>query len=517
MASIDSSQKVALPPTTEGKIRAEIEQYGRLIREMERRGGSKEQTSLLWMEIATRKDLYRVLTGETYEPPLDASRNDKVPLTKLFQALSGYSWARNEGWVGQEKTLLRPAIGIFEAEASLFDGVTISKFGTGKFLQTNTSALDFTGNGLDGSLPGSIGEVGGLKHLVLRHNLISGGLPASIRMLDNLHTLNLSSNLLSGQLETDVFENFQKLLVLDLSFNKFSGNIPPNFFSTMKKIVTLNLAGNNFTGALPDSICLMTELQTIQVQNNDFTGAIPSEMSELVQLREANLSCNKFTSGLGAFSGCERLTRLQLNNNQIDNHFDPHLSELAMLDLLYLQNNHIRGYIPPEIGNLRNLRFFNASNNKLFGQLPKEIAQCTKLQALLLSGNDLTGPVPISIAALTNLRDLTLFSCIPAENSETKRQLRPRRFANLYVTSQILRLNSNIYDEKHLYGEDRASFETSSVKSFYDNFHHHIKGKHGAAGEDGDDNATLMTHNSVNSYLSTEKAVAKDVISFMHK
>lgn len=288
------------------------------------------------------EDLFRMLTGETYEPPLDASRNDKVPLTKLFYALKGFSWARNDGWIGQEKTLLRPSIGIFDTEAALFAGVTISRFGTGKFLQTNISSIDFTGNGLDGTLPVNIGDMAGLKHVILQQNLIGGGLPANIRMLDNLHSLNLSSNLLSGRLESDVFENFQKIHVLDLSFNKFYGDIPPNFFSAMVKITSLNLAGNFLTGSLPDSICLLTELQSLRLQNNYFTGAIPSEMSELVHLRDVNLSCNRLSSGLGAFDRCRHLVRLQLNNNQISNHFDPYLSNLDMLDILYIQNNNIR-------------------------------------------------------------------------------------------------------------------------------------------------------------------------------
>lgn len=167
---------------------------------------------------------------------------------------------------------------------------------------------------------------------------------------------------------------------------------------------------------------------------------------------------------------------------------------------------------------MRKLRFLNASNNKLHGQLPQEIAQCTKLMSLLLAGNDLTGPVPTSISGLVNLCDFSLFACIPAENSETKRQSNPLRFTNLYVKSQELKLNSNIYDEEHLYGDTRKSFETISVKSFHDNFHGHIKRKCGKEFEDGlDDGSTIVTHNSVNSYLSTEKNVIKDIISFIHK
>jgi len=296
----DASALIALPDPW-WKIGMEIEKYQRLISEMEKKGANSENTALLWMEVATRKDQYRVLTGNTYNPILDAPRSEKYALGKLFLHLRGFSWGKKKGWIGQTKTMLRPELQPLEAEASAYQGIKIGKTlipgGKKTDFFTYVEEFDLRGVGCDGTLPAYVGDLTKCKFLNMNWNLLKGQLPRELRCLESLTSLNLSGNQLTGSLDPESFECLVALKTLDLSFNLLDGSIP-NVFNHMKKLSMLNLSGNRLTGCLPESLSCLRGLEILKLNGNMLTGEIPDSFTCLTHLVEVNLSQNQFTKGI---------------------------------------------------------------------------------------------------------------------------------------------------------------------------------------------------------------------------
>lgn len=93
--------------------------------------------------------------------------------------------------------------------------------------------LDF--NGLNGTLPASLGDLRGLQDLDLEFNLLSGPLPSSISSLPALVQLGLGGNLFSGRFPEEMCDSV-------LARISAAGN------GTKKPC---DLSGNNFECPLP--------------------------------------------------------------------------------------------------------------------------------------------------------------------------------------------------------------------------------------------------------------------------
>ena len=76
--------------------------------------------------------------------------------------------------------------------------------------------------------------------------------------------------------------------------------------------------------------------------------------------------------------------------------------------VLDLEDNDLTAEIPSELGNLTNLDSLNLSYNELTGEIPSELGNLTNLTALVLDSNQLTGPIPPELGNLTNLTVLWL-------------------------------------------------------------------------------------------------------------
>ena len=77
---------------------------------------------------------------------------------------------------------------------------------------------------------------------------------------------------------------------------------------------------------------------------------------------------------------------------------------------LELNINQLTGPIPAALGNLTNLRTLNLHGNELTGTIPVELGDLTNLWYLFLSSNELTGTIPVELGDLTNLQHLWLFN-----------------------------------------------------------------------------------------------------------
>ncbi|KAF5191241.1 Strubbelig-receptor family [Thalictrum thalictroides] len=133
-------------------------------------------------------------------------------------------------------------------------------------LPPNAQHIDFSGNGMTGTVPYSISLMSDLKHLDLGHNLLKGEM-------------------------SDMFGKMPKLNYMDLSDNQLSGNLPKSFGS-LSSLKTLNLQNNKFSG--PIDVLAKLPLEQLNVENNGFTGAVPKKLQGIATIQTGG---NSFTSG----------------------------------------------------------------------------------------------------------------------------------------------------------------------------------------------------------------------------
>ena len=284
--------RTLLLPRLVRQLALESENYEKRIKEGEKLGNvPKSDLKMMWMETITKKDLFKTNTGLTYEFPLEVTRNEKLVLMKIFQDLSGFSWSRNFGWIGQGLAKGRLEICVFEASSSLYDGISTIRVSESRETVGNVQRIELGGVGCSGTLPQSLSQLEECTFLCMNWNLITGNLPRQLGNLTKMLHLDLSGNALTGQLDVESFQALTSLRTLDLSFNCFEGCIPDAFYS-MTQLTLLNLSGNFLTGSLPSSLSQLTALQDLRLYSNQLSGAIPSTFSALQQLQRVNLSQN---------------------------------------------------------------------------------------------------------------------------------------------------------------------------------------------------------------------------------
>ncbi len=104
----------------------------------------------------------------------------------------------------------------------------------------------------------------------------------------------------------------------------------------------------------------------------------------------------------------DRVTALNLGNNQLEGPIPPELGNLSLLEFLDLDLNGLSGAIPQELGNLARLEFLTLYGNGLSGLIPTELANLSELESLYLGENQFSGPIPPSLGDLDSLLALIL-------------------------------------------------------------------------------------------------------------
>ena len=104
-----------------------------------------------------------------------------------------------------------------------------------------------------------------------------------------------------------------------------------------------------------------------------------------------------------------RVTRLELNINQLTGPIPAALGNLTNLRTLNLHGNELTGTIPVELGDLTNLWHLFLSSNELTGTIPVELGDLTNLQHLWLFNNMLTGEIPAALNGMAHLQFLYLY------------------------------------------------------------------------------------------------------------
>ncbi len=238
-------------------------------------------------------------------------------------------------------------------------------------------------NGLQGDIPGSIGNLSGVEEIDLSNNELKGPIPPELAALSNLRDLYLSSNLLTGSIPPQL-SDLSNLRDLELYFNLLTGSIPPQL-GDLSNLQELVLAYNQLEGEIPPELAALQNLDMLELSSNQLEGTIPPELGQL-----------------------PNLSALFLSDNQLSGKIPPELGNLPHLGLLYLDSNQLVGTIPPELSNPPYFRELHLADNRLCGAIPSSFGNFSQLSELALSGNQLRGEIPVELTNLTSLTSLSL-------------------------------------------------------------------------------------------------------------
>lgn len=443
---------------------ADVAAYERKIKRMERDGATKNELTMVWMEIVTKKTIFKQLSSILYDSIFEVKRIERDVVRRFFIDLDGFTWKNGQGWLGQSSTMTREGIGILESPVCLYHGLQVER----KTAQdAAVTSVQLAGQGCSGQLPSQI-LFEHCRVMDLAQNSLTGPL-SSMSSMKSLQTLNLSGNGLSGTLAVASLHLNHALTHLDLSFNDLSGPIP-EMFQDMPRLRSLNLAGNSFDGPLPHSLCNLLELEELRLHNNLLSGALLPDFAQLHSLRHINISQNMFSGTVNVlFESSTQLEVVQANNNQFSGRIHgPTLARAgSQLTVLQLQHNSLSGQFPEEFCLLKRLKILNLSHNQMRGLLPDAIGTMSSLEVLLLDGNHFRGPVPLSLAQLeSKLRDFTLFKDFPAEWSQPPRAFHKQSFNRIYSVGPSFGVDSVHWNFKRVYGRERSIADDDTVTLF---------------------------------------------------
>uniref|UniRef100_A0ACD6AA56 Uncharacterized protein n=1 Tax=Avena sativa TaxID=4498 RepID=A0ACD6AA56_AVESA len=303
-------------------------------------------------------------------------------------------------------------------------------------LNEELTVLDFSNNGLIGSLPICIYALPYLAVLNLRGNSLVGSIPSELCQLKNLMFLDMSRNNLSGPIHC-----LPNLQYLHLSENRFNGTFPfPLSLGT--NTYTMDLRRNQFSGILPNMMLkAFPQLKVLLLERNLFEGMIPNDICHLKHLRLLDLSHNKLSGKLPSCLSSMGLDgdfhHFQYDDNTSKIYIEPTRSDelkdrlakhmnffgqpdqeefmtksrqeyykgdiLNYMSGLDFSSNQLSGSIPEGIGDMQWLRALNFSNNHFDGSIPNSLSNLSDLESLDLSFNNLTGQIPAELIALQSL------------------------------------------------------------------------------------------------------------------
>ncbi|XP_074576136.1 uncharacterized protein LOC141832540 [Curcuma longa] len=298
--------------------------------------------------------------------------------------------------------------------------------------------LDISGNNLAGhQIPSSIGSLTQLQHLYLRSCGFKGEIPYQLGNLSHLRDLSLFDNHIFGKIPAS-FVHLRNLQFLDLDINNISGVIPedignlknieglllgdnqiegviPKSIGNLSKMSILDLSGNKIVGGLPETIGNLTVLQRLGLFSNQISGKIPDSIGNLLQLELLDIAVNNISGWIPDTLGslCN-LSAIQLADNSMTGRVVEFFEQLSRckdnrLSYLDLNNNQFSGPFPSHIERLQGLFYLNLGYNQLSGSVPTSLGKLSALAVLYLSSNYLVGDITEAhFANLTILYDIDI-------------------------------------------------------------------------------------------------------------
>jgi Leucine-rich repeat (LRR) protein len=163
---------------------------------------------------------------------------------------------------------------------NFFTGTIPSEFGN--FDSGNMKRLALQENQLDGSIPSTLGRLGGkITELLLGNNGLSYSIPSELGRLTSLTEFDISHNALTGSIPSTV-GNLSDLMTLDMGTNRLDGKVPSEL-GRLIQLMIFRLDHNNLTGQLPSDLSNLTSFSSfisLDLRFNDFTDYRPAGWDE---------------------------------------------------------------------------------------------------------------------------------------------------------------------------------------------------------------------------------------------
>ena len=253
-------------------------------------------------------------------------------------------------------------------------------------------ALELPRMRLNGRVPSALGDLAGLRSLVLAGNVLAGAIPPELGKLTDLEMLGLSANALTGPIPPELAK-LSSIRELWLSGNRLTGSLPPELRSAAGGEATCPAAPADNPGLRADCALLLASRDIL-------AGEARLNWSEHLPI--------KLWQGVTIGGSLERVTKLELSSSGLNGRIPPALGRLSQLVSLALNRNRLTGPVPPELGNLTNLERLVLSYNALSGPIPPALGKLSHLKELWLKHNRLSGPVPPELQGLKKLTLLRL-------------------------------------------------------------------------------------------------------------
>lgn len=252
--------------------------------------------------------------------------------------------------------------------------------------------------------------------------------------------MNLGGNGLTGSIPSEIW-NLGRLVSLSIRDNQLTGSIPPEI-GRLSRLEGLDLAGNELTGSIPSEIGRLARLVSLSIRDNQLTGSIPTELGDAKRLEILLVATNPDLVGLmpRTMLNLRRLAVFHALGTQLcaplDGTFAAWLNRiplvtvdacdagvverLALDDLFNVAGGdawaNADGWttdadleswygVTVEDGRVRSLEL---PNNGLTGSFPTSLVTLAELEELDLSGNGLAGTLPADIGHMASLTTLDL-------------------------------------------------------------------------------------------------------------
>ncbi len=227
-------------------------------------------------------------------------------------------------------------------------------------------ALELPRWGLNGRLPAALGQMAGLRSLVLDGNALTGAVPPELGKLTDLEWLGLAANLLSGPVPPEL-ANLSRLRELWLSGNRLTGSLPAELRDVAR--------GESSCRAAPaDNPALRADCAILLEARDILAGDMRLDWSEDIPI--------DLWQGVTVGGALERVTRLELPRSGLNGRVPAALGRLGQLVSLDLSGNRLTGEIPPALGALDRLASLRLDRSGLTGAVPPELEGLEELPNL---------------------------------------------------------------------------------------------------------------------------------------
>lgn len=274
--------------------------------------------------------------------------------------------------------------------------------------------LEFSNNGLTGTLPAELSILHRLTHVIMPFNegITSNASFMSLKTLAYLEHLELQYCSLTGAIpgvysakkELSLYRSRVFSTLTCLFFIVF---LPTDYMGELRALTSIGFGNNFLEGAIPESFFELTNLVLLGLDDNGLTGPI-SSFSALSNIESLYLEDNAFTGPLSSslISSWPRMIELDLSFNQLDGPLPSNLWSMENVEVIDLHGNGFIGSIPDVTTVHPNLFFLALHDNALDFAIPSTIINFPNLAHLDLSKNNLILPFPAGMGQMTNLRYL---------------------------------------------------------------------------------------------------------------